>query len=196
MELAVVLATIGIILAGLWITVSIVRNHVRRDTAVSQIVISIRNIRDFYMNRNVMATPAGSGAADALTDYLFRQSVLPPEMIRDRSAGTLRGDLPWGSVGAGGGALANGGFAVDDGGASPSSDRFRLFLRGLSFDDCVAIASQFSAPGSPTGLLRAKINDNADEELPVTVEKASDSCVTGPGGEDNRIALTYRLRVY
>lgn len=194
MELAVVLAVVGVILGALWGIVSIVRENIRRETALSQVSVIVASVRDFYLGRGFVQTPSGQGDFDKLTDYLIRQGVIPPEAIRDRSATTLRADLPWGPTGAGGSTLADGGLAIDNTDVGVSADRFRVQLRGLSYANCIALSSRLSGPEGPKGLMRVKINSNADEELPVTVEEASDSCQKKPGGDENKVDFVFRLR--
>ncbi len=192
-ELAIVLGVMGIVLGTLWGIVSIVRENMKRDEAINQIALSVRHIRDYYLGHGFIATPGGNGSFTALTHFLLEQGILPPEMIRSRSAGTLRADHPWGGNGPGG-FLSEGGFAVDNTGVAASADKFRIQLRGLKFSSCVALAARVSGDG-PSGLRAVRINGTLDEDLPVTAEEASDRCEKNPSGENNKIDFIYRLRV-
>lgn len=193
-EMAIVLGVLGVILGSLWGVVGLVRKNMKRDQAFNQIFLVVQNVRDFYLGRAYVETPGHSGSFSDLTHYLLAQGVLPAEMIRDRSANPLRADLPWGAKGASGSALAEGGFAIDNGGGSSVSGQFRIQLRGLSFADCAALASRLSGPSGPASLLGVKIN-NSNKDAPVSVEDANDACEEEPSGIRNQLDFTYRLRV-
>lgn len=194
-ELAMVLGVIGMILSSLWSVVSTVREKVRREQAINQVVISVRNIRDFYMGRGFVQTPSGSGSFESLTHYLLSQGVLPPEMIRDRSASTLRADLPWGPVGVSGSLVANGTFAVDNTDVSASPDFFRIELRGLSYANCVALGAALGGDAAAVPSTSVRANNTTLRTAPVTVDDMTDDCDKSPSGEANLVDVYYRLRV-
>lgn len=193
-EMAIVLGVLGIVLAGLWGLVSVAREHIKREDAFEQISIVVQNTRDFFKGRARVATPAGARTAAALTSYLIEQNVLLPEQIRDRSVGTgnFVADHPWGSAGASGAALPNGGLLISSD-AVDHSGAYQVELRGLKLGSCVALVSRFSGASAPAGLLKIKINANAERDPPVTAEIAGTECVA-PTGQGNTILLTYRLR--
>ena len=189
-ELAIVLAVMGIILSALWGLVAVVRENMKREETAEQHTVIVDNIRSFFLGRAVIATPAGLGGASDLTHYLLAQSVLLPEMIRDRAAAVLRADHLWGAAAADGSALASGGLAVDDNGNG--AQQFRIEYRGLKRSSCIALASKLSGPASPTGLEGVFINGVAVNS-PVSPEDAAVQCVD-PAGISNRIDYVYRLR--
>jgi len=194
-ELAIVLGVIGIILGSLWSVVAVVRDNIKRDQAINQTLVAVRNTRDLYMGRGYVQTPSGLGTAQALTDYLLRQGVLPPEMIRDRSATTLRADLPWGPRGASGSTVSDGTFAIDNTGVALSSDKFRVELRGLSYAHCVTMTSSLAGPAASLLPVTVVVNSGNSFDAPVALDDIADNCDKSPSGDNNKVDIVYRLRV-
>lgn len=192
-EFAIVLAIMGLVLASLWGVVSIVRENIKRDEMANQMVLMINNIREFYSNRVRLADGSGNTDSANVTSYLLKQSVLLPEQIRDRSAGQLRADHPWGASAADGGALTDGGITVD---GSPDPARYiHIVLSGLKYSTCVALADKLTGSNMPLGLQLAKINNNADHlTFPVSPDQASTECAKTPGGDENTMGFVYMLR--
>ncbi len=190
LELAIVFAIIGIVLAALWGVVGMVRENIKREEAVAQMTAIVGKIRDYYAGRACASTNFGCPVIDTdLTNYLFRQSVLLPEQLRDRVAVLLVADHPWGSVGANGVLLAGGGLIVRS--VGDGRDSFQVELLGLKGSSCVALASALSSAGAPKGLTGMTINGGAGLGLPVTPEAAAVECVAAT----NRINSVYSLRL-
>ncbi|MDD3181268.1 MAG: type II secretion system protein [Alphaproteobacteria bacterium] len=192
-ELAIVLAIMGLVLGSLWGVVSMVRENVRRQEMVEQMVVMVNNIRDFYSNR-IRVTDAGGGTGfAAITSYLLQQSVLLPEQIRNRSAAILLADHPWGSSAPDNSVLSNGGIGVD--GSTDSSQFFRIRLRGIKYSSCISLADKLSGADMPLGLVSVTINASAAHTiLPVSPDVATTECRKAPGGEENTMDFVYRLR--
>jgi prepilin-type N-terminal cleavage/methylation domain-containing protein len=195
-EFAIVLAIIGIVLAALWGVVSIVRENIKREETAEQMTAIVSKIRDYYMGRACVSTNfdcTGSGAV--LTETLFRQNLLLPEQLRDRTAVVLVADHPWGASAADGSSLAGGSLivrAVGDGRDPSGLGAFQIELLGLKESSCVALASSLSGAGAPKGLVTMTINGTS-VTLPATPEAAGGACTT-PSGATNTIIMAYRLR--
>ncbi len=186
-EMAIVLGVFGLILGGLWATVSLVKERARRDEAVSRVAIAVRNIREFYLGRGFVLTPAGVGTQAALTSYLLEQGILPAEMIKDRSAGSGHFEAvhEW----------DGGAFQICSAGcfSANSTSEFSVRFRSLPQGACVALATRLSGYGGASGLLKLFVNNNQQANLPLTVADAVAAC-SDPNSSVNNIELVYRLR--
>lgn len=196
MELSIVLGIVGTVLGSLWGVITTVRENMRRDQALNQIIVSTQNIRDFYKGKAEVSTDAGATGEAALTSYLYQVGVLLPEQIRDRDAGigNYTGDLPWGATaGAPGGT-----FAVS---ADPAGNRnsrsFTISLRSLSKGSCMELASKLTSASGPADLEEIWINGTQRTEVwPLSPDVTGDSsiCKKTLAGDENNISLIYRLR--
>jgi len=204
METAIVLGVIGIIMAAIWAIWGPIREKIRQDEAVRQITTIVNNTRLYYQNRPNIPTDA-KGNFDNLTHELARAGVIPPDMIRNRSAAILRIDHPWNRAFTGGSALAAGGLAVCNnvndtfcpntaGPWDSSGLTFLVQLRAVSPEACIALPIRLSQTTGPKGLVGVEIN-GVGLTLPVTVNDATNACRSFIGGLSyNIINYVYRLR--
>jgi len=195
LELVVVLGVMGIVLSALWGVVSIVQEQVKRHQVADQIVVTVGKIRDYYAARRLIADDMDISDYPELTDYLLRNNVLLPEQIRDRTAATWVADHPWGSVGADGSVLANGGFAVggyDRNNALNPESFFTIRLTGLGLASCIALVPLLSGSGIPERLDALVVNSTVYDP-PVSPDVAVTECAA-PAGATNTIELVYFLR--
>ncbi len=185
-ELAIVLGVIGLILSGLWGVVAIVRENMKRSETKEQIYVLVNNVRNHYLNF-ACATPdqACPPGSTNLTDYLFKKSALPYEMVRDRTAGTWVADHPWYPGTAGGSVRVLAG----DAGDVNTDSFFRVELRGVNEDSCLALASKLTGTGTPKGIISLDINGTDFTVLPVAPEDAD-----GPCAGSDTLTLLYTLR--
>lgn len=205
------LGIFGLMLAGLWVVVGIVRENVKREQAAEEIMIAVKNIRSFYEGQALVQVPgtAGTQANFAnLTDYLVRQNVLPNDAIRLPVPVTptplALADNPWGPVVGGGGS-----FAVDDNNsndgdlnvtapllATTDGQSFRIRLSGLNQGACMAVAPRIASASGPPGLMGVVINGTlmtvANNGLPLTVAVAHTNCSAYPA--TSTVDFVYRLR--
>lgn len=196
-EMAIVLAVIGLVLGAIWGVVSTVRQNMKREQTVNQVVVAARNIRDFFLAKGIVQAADGSGAVQNLTSYLLENGVLLPEQIRDREAGTGNyiADHPLMEE-----SVSKGSFQICSKGnkgvsceATDGSSEFAVRLLGLKKADCAALAPKLASPSGPPGLISLYLNESATaEELPLTEEDALDGCSKET---ENIIVLVYRLRV-
>lgn len=192
-EFAIVLCVMGIVIGTLWNIVPTVTENTKRKEAAAQLIVVVKNIRDFYSSRTLISNASGSGLAAPLTSYLIERNLLLPEQIRNRTtggAGSFIADNPW-SLSEG---LAGGGFLVCSAGAgcaaSNSAAEFDIQLLGLKRSSCAALAAEVSGPSGPPGLLRVYFNGGSSETLPVVREDALTKCAaTG-----NTVHFVFRLR--
>ncbi|GEM_PF-830303 len=194
MEMAIVLGVCGIVLGGLWATVNMVMERVRREQAFEQITFIVRGVRNFYSGReSIQYTTNGIDASvNPLTEYLIRNGIIPGEMVRDRSASPVRADLPWGRLGVNGNLIVNGGFQIQ---RMPGFQSFRIILRGLKQESCVALATRLANSG-PSGIVSVEYNNSgtAITVFPVSVTDARNNCNNAPEAIGRRLDLVYKLR--
>lgn len=194
-EFAVVLGIMGIVLAALWGTVSVVRENTKRDELASQIMLVVNKVRDFYMAKIQISDDAGLSSLVEVTDYALRNNILLPEMIRDRtSAGLWVADTPWGPLAANGALLPNGGFliGIPAGSGLDPTQAFAVEIRGLTRSSCIALAPKLTG-GGPDGLLSASIN-GTNYTIPISPDVSSTACINPAVPNRNMIDLVYRLR--
>lgn len=199
LETAIVLAVAGLVLGGLWIAIGTVRDRSRLSQVVTDTAYVVQGVKDFYRNSPAVAdmsnvSGAGdNGATDAghLTSYIIERGLIPPEMVRNRSASSgyladhAAVSSDWlssnGTVGS---------FAVrsDEGDASY---QFLVDIKGLSQSACIVLAAKLTAgeQGMPSPLKTKVASTTYDG--PVNPEDANNSCQTGTS---NTITMTFRLR--
>lgn len=195
LEFAIVLAVIGIVLGALWGVVGMVRENIKREELTGQMTVIVSKIRDHYAGRACASLNFGCPLGSTpLTDYLFRQNVLLPEQLRDRLAGVLVADHPWGATADDDSLLANGGIIVSS--VGDGRNAFQIQLLGLQESSCIAVAGSLSGASAPAGLISMTINGTG-MALPVTPDAAAGvgGCVTAPVSPQNAIVLTYSLRL-
>lgn len=198
-EFAVVLAIMGIVVGALWGVVTIVRENLRRAQMEEQLTSVVQNVRSFYQGWGRVqddSVPPKNDAA-SITHFLLKKGVIPPDMIRSRTATPMVADTPWGPRDASGADLAGGGLTVDTVGLN-STLHFRVSILGLRRSSCIALATKLSGAGIE-GLKAAYINDMAVVAAaiapPVAPEKAAVDCKAVPGAGENVVAFVYNLRV-
>lgn len=189
-EFAIVLGVIGVVLSGLWSTIAIVRENMKRAEMKEQMVVVVAGVRDFYLSRACASLNQNCPAAVTdLTNYLLRNNALPYEQLRDRTVATWVADHPW-FPGTAGGSLKV--YSGDNSGSSP--DRFfRVSLRDVGEGSCIALAPKLSGTGTPAGLSEVRIAgtlmNTAAKPLPVSPEDADTPCV-----DDVTMDFIYTLR--
>jgi len=172
-EFAIVLGVIGMILSGLWSVIAIVRENMKRTEMKEQIVVMVDGVRNFYLSRACASLNQNCSAVGVdLTNYLLRNNALPYEQLRSRTAGTWVADHPW-HTGTTGGSLRV--ISGDNNGNSP--DRFfKISLRDINENSCIALASKLSGTGTPKGLIEVHINGGGALIPPVSPETADGPC--------------------
>jgi prepilin-type N-terminal cleavage/methylation domain-containing protein len=168
-ELAIVLAVIGVIFGALWIAVGQAWEYSKREQAEEAIATTVTNTRAYLSGQ--AGVPTNQGFA-AFTSQLVFSSVIPLNLARNASctAVTCIADTPWGSYSSNGSAPdPNGTFRVcywlmgtstvcPAGAAAASSVFFGVELTGLTIKTCIALVESVSGPAGPTGLVDVNIN--------------------------------------
>lgn len=181
-EMSIVLAVAGLIMAGIWGIASVVREKIRREQAIDQIITVVQKTREYYLGRGDIA-----GAGDA-TDALIRVNVIPQEMVSNRSVPPpplFMAQNPW-----------FGAFTVDDNvaGDPPGGARwqsFRITTQNLDYGQCVEVVTRVTGPSGPSGLMGNGTSMNGTATpVPVTTDYALANCQ--PAG--NVLTFAFRLR--
>jgi len=183
-ELAIVLGVMAIVLAGIWGVVGYAQEMVKRDLMMEQLTLAVQNTRQYFGGQ--VRVQAG---ASTITDRLLRAAAIPPEMIRDRAAGALVADHPWGAAAPNGALIAGGGFAIDDNGNG--TQELGITIQGLNQNACAWIAKHLVDGAGPPGLRSVQVNGVA-QAPPLGVPAALAAC--GAAGAGATIRLVYRLR--
>jgi type II secretory pathway pseudopilin PulG len=173
-ELAIVLGVIALVLGGVWVLASKLREMARVNATKEQMIVMLKNIRGYYESRGCM--PNGDQTATLSAANL---TIFPQEMIV--GAGVVRDQ--WG------------GPVTVVGNNAPCSFTIRFGI--LPGSSCIELVPMLTAPGEASrGLLGASINTVALNALP-----ANPSAIAGTAaGQCNQalnaqIDLNYAVRV-
>lgn len=181
LELAIVMAIIGIIMAGLWGSVFYVRENIRQQTAFEQVLRAVKNVRVFYLALN--AIPSGQTAA-MMTDNLIRHGAVSPDMVFDHFSNPLKAENPWGPFASG-----SGSFFV-----TPAADvyHFGIQLTHVPFGACLVLAARVSGAEGAPGLDWTEIGTSGALTGPLSIGTARQYCSMARGGTS--LTFYYRLR--
>ncbi|MFY9288932.1 MAG: type 4 pilus major pilin [Alphaproteobacteria bacterium] len=180
-ELAIVLGVIGLVLGGLWATVSAVWEKTRQEKLYEEIFTIVKNVRSYY------AGQAGiSGSFPALSTSLGNAGVFPGDMRR--TAGCTNGgaqcfDHPWATTAL---ATPEGSFTICPWtvagvvcGAGPSP-LFSIHLRDIPSEACINAVTKNSGTAAQPGLVDVVINGvsmvAAGGRLPPAVSLVRTNC--------------------
>jgi prepilin-type N-terminal cleavage/methylation domain-containing protein len=197
-ELAIVLAIISVILAGVWSMVQIGWENQRRQQACDEITIVVNNVRGYYSGQSGVPYSANS-----LATALLPNGTIPGYL--QRGAGTILADNPWGSNGGD----AQGTFRVcswapgtstacPNGSSTGTVSFFAIELSGLTPSSCIAMSQRLIAPTAPQGLIDVVIVGTGQTDFitsfqttHVTVAQAQQYC--NASGNGNALIFAYKL---
>lgn len=166
-ELAIVMAVIGIILGALWVAASRAWEYTRREQVREAIATTVANARSYFGGQ--AGVPSNMGYPD-LVDLLLKVNVIPNSLQRSTTCGGKQcADNPWGSFSGGGQAssgtfwvcnwpLGSGTTACPSSQTGVTSSFFGVALTGLYQKSCFALVETISSAGEPTGLVEVNIN--------------------------------------
>lgn len=198
MEMGVVLGIVGAVLAALWSAARTVEESSKQNLAIRQHVIVVKNIRDFFSTRSVVATPAGTSTLPVLTDYLVRETVVLREQIKKSTGATIPAYHPWPNAADSEPSGTTGTFGVCSGGgackATDTSSEFSLVYYGLKQASCAGLASKLSSSSGPPGLKAIYINGGAALTPPLAADAALESGKCDKTTATNKLEFVYRLR--
>jgi type II secretory pathway pseudopilin PulG len=198
-ELAIVLAVIGIIIGGVLAASAMVWEYEKREQAIEEIGETVANARGFF------AGQAGvpNIGYPTLSSNLIAANVIP-NSARRTASGTctnpagLCADAPWGPLTSGGitpvGVVDGAGtfrvcnwslglFGCPAAPAAPSPF-FSINLTGLTQKSCIALVEAISGSRGPSGLVEININSynvlaSGNSIQPVTAGVATTHCAPG-----------------
>ncbi len=189
-EVAIVMGLIGLLLGALWSFVPLVYSRAQQEQMFEQILLTVNKMRGFYLGQ--ARIPSG-----LTTDTAIRHEIVPPEMVRDKTATTLIADHTWSSPETSG-TYTNGTYIVDDDpGGTSSGQLFRLQLLDLPLRICMPLVPRLTGIEGPSGITALTINGVAvPTPTKVTVGAASAACQGGtiPRTDRANVIFTYRLR--
>lgn len=152
-EAALVMGVVGLVMGGVWMTLSSVRNASMDRAFLQQTVTLAQNVRTYFATR-----PLPSTAADVTTysDFALRAAKVFPE---DTCSGNCVLVASLLAKNVFGGNLT---FSIPLNGALPSPNRFRISVSAstLSRDHCLAWAIALSSQAKTLGLVRMNLGLN------------------------------------
>jgi Tfp pilus assembly protein PilE len=209
MELAIVIAIIGVMLGGLWVALNQAWESSKRETAKEMIATTVTNMRSFF------GAKAGVDEHDkaTLTKEMIAAGVIPASLVRATTCtgGVACADNPWGPT-SGGGIDTKGTFQVcywditlagamttcpTSTVANTYSATFGIALTGLNIKSCISLVQAITSPGGPPGLVEVNINTvnlmrSGKAIQPVTDTEATNNCKSQT---DGNVVITFIYRV-
>lgn len=210
-EVAIVLAVIGIVLAGIWVYASRAFESEHRQRALEEMITVVNNIRSLYAGQASISSADSSVAV--LVPILIQQNAIPSTMARSGAPCTntpaLCADNPWAVSATLVGSFRvcgwdyTGPASAGQGCSKVASPKqyFAIELVGLNQDSCTAMIPRISSSEGPPGLVDVVANGSSmlnpatagltAYSLPVMVQDASTVCSTITPAH---VYFVYRLR--
>jgi hypothetical protein len=191
-ETAIVLGVAGLVLGGLWMAISTVRERARLSQTVTDVAFVVQGVKDFYRNSVAVADASGNMDEARVTHFIIERGLVPPELLRSRSliGGYYLADHPavdpaWRTANPTKGSFAV--WTLDEG----SDYAFFVTLRGVSRASCMILAAKLTGGGEGLSAPMDTEVSGTSYNRPVTPVDANSSCVPD---NSNEITLDYRLR--
>ena len=171
-EAALVMGVVGLVMGGVWMTLSSVRNASMDRAFLQQTVTLVQNVRTYFATRPLPSTGAD---LTTYTDGALRAEKVFPE-------DTCSGDcIPNAAVSAKnvfGGDLT---FSIPLNGALPSPNRFRITVASstISREHCLAWAIALSSQANTIGLVKMQAGLNIST-FPINPATVSAAFCVGP----------------
>lgn len=208
MEIAIVIAVIGIILGALWVAATHAWEYTRREQVRETIATTVANARSYFGGQ--VGVPAV--ASSVLTNQMIVANVVPSALKRQTDCGGLAcADNPWvsssdvakfpdgtfevcyWSLGIAG--IANS--ASTDCSTAPTqypSAFFGVEFKGLTKQSCVALVETMSGANQPTGLVEINIGGINLQAGGYSIQPVSDTavetfCITNAGADGTLSAV-------
>lgn len=202
-EIAIVLAVIGAVLAGLWAAAATVYEYSRREQAREAITTTVANVRGFFSGQIGVSALAYA----ALTNQLLSENVIPSSLKRPSGcSGNLCADNPWGAN-AGGSLDTNGTYRVCNWDINNSTDCsytsgttsafFGIEMTGLQQKTCIGMVQNMSSATMPTGLVEINVNGTNLLKSGYAIQPVADNvtitqCKTATDG-NGKVTFVYRI---
>jgi prepilin-type N-terminal cleavage/methylation domain-containing protein len=166
-ELAIVVAVIGLLLGGVFIAASTVYENNRQTRALSQILQLVQNVRNLYAGASI--------TTQATQADLLNMNVIPSDMITGTSVVN-----PWGNN------------AVNVAVSSTSSTLTVTNYGSISQQGCVSLAVKLSQSAEGYGLTGLNINGGSSVTTVLDPVAARTQCSNS--GNANYLNMTFNIR--
>lgn len=168
-EAAIVLAVMGLVIGGIWVAAAAVQSNWREQTAQSQLLTLVSNVRNLYQGQRTFGTPSMTA--------LITAGVIPAEAISSNDAAVN----PWG------GALT----VI----AASSAQQFTVQSAGIPDSACVELLTRNIETAQDYGLTAVTAGsgtyDTPAEMQAITPATAVGAC---SNATSNTMSWTYNLR--
>lgn len=140
-ELAIALAVMSLVMAGVWSVVNTVWNNYKVHKMQQQVLTVVQNVRDYFMNKGVVTVVGGNACSSNadITGALDHDSrrLIPIEMRRTPSTSGNAINHALAKLGSG---SDSGSFRVE---CLNNGSGFRIRLLGLRQDQCMRLLLEF-----------------------------------------------------
>lgn len=200
-ELAIALGAVGLLMAGVWVIVSVVWNNYQGQRLQQQITTVVQNARDYYLNVGTIRDPGTPNpcTTDQNITALFDDDdrrLIPAEM---RTTPNVTGGGISHALASLGGSATTGSFQVI---CRKAGSAFQIKLGGLKREHCVRLLMQYPILMPEMGVTRVITPGGGDVELdltkvdspgagfPMTLNTADTWC----NAKENEVSLEFKLR--
>ena len=180
-ELAIVLAVMGTLTAGILKLIADMRQGAHADLVQQQVLLTVKNVRDYFLGRALPST-----ATHVSTTYAHAAMQAAGVFPSDTCPANCVGDAALNVYHAYGGTIT---FSLPDASGTPIGNQMQLALTRIKKYGCVKLAMQLSANAVGYGFVSFATSGAAITAFPINLETATDECAAA----DNDVTLVFRI---